>query len=138
LSLSVGVDARLEQVKLEIRGCGGAGALEGEARARARLLLEKALDTIAENPEILRILARSLSRVVRERLGEALTTLDSLLEGLEVGDTVDEALRGGWRKFAPPSRRSCSANKEGARALEPWRKVVSAIRGLRLKKGHKE
>src|SRR3712207_710506 len=28
LSLSVGVDARLEQVKLEIRGCGGAGALE--------------------------------------------------------------------------------------------------------------
>jgi exonuclease VII small subunit len=31
---------------------------------------------------------------VRESLGETLATLDSALEGLEVGDTVDEALRG--------------------------------------------
>jgi hypothetical protein len=54
----------------------------------------KALDTIGEHPEILRILARSLSQVVRESLGQTLSTLDSALEGLEVGDTVDEALRG--------------------------------------------
>jgi hypothetical protein len=59
-----------------------------------RAILEKALDTIAENPEILRILSRSLSRLVRESLGEAETTLADILEGLEVGDTVDEALRG--------------------------------------------
>jgi hypothetical protein len=39
-------------------------------------------------------LARSLSQVVRESLGESLATLDSALEGLEVGDTVDEVLRG--------------------------------------------
>jgi exonuclease VII small subunit len=32
--------------------------------------------------------------VARESLGETLATLDSALEGLEVGDTVDEALRG--------------------------------------------
>jgi len=59
-----------------------------------RAILEKALDTIGEHPEILRILARSLSRVVRESLGETLATLDDVLGGLEVGDTVDEAFRG--------------------------------------------
>ncbi len=93
LHLSVGVDARLERVKLEIEG------VEAEVLLKVRLehvraILEKALDTIAENPEILRILARSLSRVVRESLGETLTTLNEVLEGLEVGDTVDEVLRG--------------------------------------------
>src|SRR5918997_1610538 len=91
LNLSVGVDARLERVKLEIEG------VEAEVLLKVRLkhvraILEKALDTIGEHPEILRILARSLSQLVRESLGETLTTLDSVLEGLEVGDTVDEAL----------------------------------------------
>jgi hypothetical protein len=93
LSLSVGVDARLDRVKLEIEG------VEAKVLLKARLehvraILEKALDTIAENPEILRILARSLSRAVRESLVETLTTLDEVLEGLDVGDTVDEAFRG--------------------------------------------
>src|SRR5215204_5390827 len=93
LNLSVGVDARLDQVKLEIEG------VEAEVLLKVRLkhiraILEKALDTIGEHPEILRILARSLSRVVRESLGETLATLDSALEGLEVGDAVDETLRG--------------------------------------------
>jgi hypothetical protein len=93
LHLSVGVDARLERVKLEIEG------VEAEVLLKVRLehvraILEKALDTIAEHPEILRILARSLSQVVRESLEETLGNLDSVLEGLEVGDTVDEALRG--------------------------------------------
>jgi hypothetical protein len=92
LNLSVGVDARLDQVKLEIEG------VEAEVLLKVRLkhiraILEKALDTIGEHPEILRILARSLSQVVRESLGETLATLDSALEGLEVGDTVDEVLR---------------------------------------------
>src|SRR5918995_2274061 len=93
LNISVGVDARLEEVKLEIEG------VEAEAHLVARLknvriILVKALDTIGEHPEILRILARSLTRVVRESLEETLGTLDSALEGLEVGDTVDEALLG--------------------------------------------
>jgi len=93
LNLSVGVDARLDRVKLEIEG------VEAKVLLKVRLehiraILEKALDTIGEHPEILRILARSLSRVVRESLGDTLATLDDVLGGLEVGDTVDEALRG--------------------------------------------
>jgi hypothetical protein len=93
LNLSVGVDARLDEVKLEIEG------VEAEVHLVARLhnvraILEKTLDTIGEQPEILRILARSLSRVVRETLEGTLGTLDSALEDLQVGDTVDETLRG--------------------------------------------
>jgi hypothetical protein len=93
LNLSVGVDARLDQVKLEIEGVEADVVLKVRLK-HIRAILEKALDTIGEHPEILRILARSISRVVRESLGETLSTLDSALEGLEVGDTVDEALRG--------------------------------------------
>jgi hypothetical protein len=91
LNISVGVDARLDEVKLEIEG------VEAEVHLVARLknvraILVKALETIGEHPEILRILARSISRLVRESLEETLGTLDSALEGLEVGETVDEAL----------------------------------------------
>src|ERR671917_1144122 len=93
LSLSVGVDARLDKVKLEIEGVEAQVLLKVRLK-HVRAILEKALDTLAENPEILRILARSLSRLVRESLGETLGTLNEVLEGLEVGDTVDEALRG--------------------------------------------
>jgi hypothetical protein len=93
LNLSVGVDARLDQVKLEIEGVEADVVLKVRLK-HIRAILEKALDTIGEHPEILRILARSISQVVRESLEETLTTLDSALEGLEVGDTVDEALRG--------------------------------------------
>ena len=97
VSLSVGVDARLEGVKLEIEG------VEAEVLLRVRLkhiraILEKALDTIAEHPEILRILSRSVSGLVRESLSEARGTLDELLEGLEVGDPVDEVLKGRLEK----------------------------------------
>src|ERR671913_163134 len=92
LSLSVGVDARLEGVKLEIEGVEAKVLLKVRLK-HVRAILEKALDTIAEHPEILRILARSLSRLVRERLGETLDTLGGVLEGLEVGDTVDEVLK---------------------------------------------
>jgi hypothetical protein len=93
LSLSVGVDARLDRVKLEIEGVEAQVLLKVRLR-HVRAILEKALDTLAENPEILRILARSLSRLVRESLGETLAALTEVLEGLEVGETVDEALRG--------------------------------------------
>jgi len=93
LRLSVGVDARLDRVKLEIEGVEAKVLLKVRLE-HVRAILEKALDTIGEHPEILRILARSLSQVVRESLGETLATLDSVLEGLEVGDTVDAVLRG--------------------------------------------
>ena len=93
LSLSVGVDARLDRVKLEIEGVEAQVLLKVRLK-HVRAILEKALDTLAANPEILRILARSVSRLVRESLGETLGTLNEVLEGLEVGETVDEALRG--------------------------------------------
>src|SRR5918993_3205180 len=67
LNLSVGVDARLDQVKLEIEGVEADVVLKVRLK-HIRAILEKALDTIGEHPEILRILARSISRVVRESL----------------------------------------------------------------------
>src|SRR5215213_9638797 len=91
LNISVGVDARLDEVKLEIEGVEAEAHLVARLR-NVRIILVKALDTIGEHPEILRILARSLTRVVRETLEGTLSTLDSALEGLEVGNTVDEAL----------------------------------------------
>jgi hypothetical protein len=93
LNISVGVDARLDEVKLEIEGVEAEVHLVAHLR-NVRAILVKALETIGEHPEILRILARSLTRVVRETLEGTLGTLDSALEGLEVGDTVDEALLG--------------------------------------------
>src|SRR5215207_5708506 len=93
LNISVGVDARLDEVKLEIEGVEAEAHLVARLR-NVRIILVKALDTIGEHPEILRILARSLTQVVRETLEGTLGTLDSALEGLEVGDTVDEALLG--------------------------------------------
>ena len=90
--LSVGVDARLDRVKLEIEG------VEAKVLLKVRLehiraILEKALDTVAEHPEILRILSQALSSLVRESLTEVQATLAEALEGLQVGDTVDEVLR---------------------------------------------
>src|ERR671913_837643 len=93
LNISVGVDARLNEVKLEIEGVEAEVHLVAHLR-NVRAILVKALETIGEHPEILRILARSISRLVRESLEETLGTLGSALEGLEVGETVDEALLG--------------------------------------------
>jgi hypothetical protein len=93
VSLSVGADVQLGRVKLEIVGVKAKALLEVRLE-HVRAILEKALDTIAEHPEILEILGQTLSDVVRETLGTARATLEETLEGLEVGDTVDEALRG--------------------------------------------
>jgi hypothetical protein len=91
--LSVGVDATLDRVKLEIEGV-EANVLLKVRLEHVRAILEKALETIAEQPEILQILSQTLSEVVRASLGEAQATLAEVLSGLEVGGTVDEALRG--------------------------------------------
>jgi hypothetical protein len=93
LRLSVGVDARLDRVKLEIEGV-EANVLLKVRLEHVRAILEKALETIAEQPEILRILSEPLSEAVRASLGEAQATLSEVLEGLEVGGTVDEVLKG--------------------------------------------
>lgn len=93
VNLSVGVDARLQGVKLEIEGVEAKVLLKVRLE-HVRAILEKALETIAEHPEILETLGGALDELVRESLGEAQATLAELLEGLQVGDTVDEALTG--------------------------------------------
>ena len=93
VSLQVGVDARLDEVELEIEGV-RAKLLLKVRLDDVRAILKHALDTVAEHPEILRILTRALDELVEGLLGDALGTLEDALEGLEVGGTVDELLKG--------------------------------------------
>jgi hypothetical protein len=93
LNLQVGVHARLDEVELEIEGV-RAKVLLKVRLDDVRAILKEALETVAEHPEILRILTRALDELVEGLLGDALGTLEGALEGLEVGDTVDELLKG--------------------------------------------
>jgi len=93
VSLQVGVDARLEEVELEIEGVRAKLILKVDLD-NVRAILRHALDTVAEHPEILRILTRALNELVSGLVGDALSTLEGALEGLEEGDTVDELLKG--------------------------------------------
>jgi pyruvate/2-oxoglutarate dehydrogenase complex dihydrolipoamide acyltransferase (E2) component len=68
--LSVGADVRLDRVKLEIEG------VEAQALLKVRLehvraILEKALDTIAQNPQILEGLAQTVDRTAQQVGGAA-------------------------------------------------------------------
>lgn len=93
LNLSVGADVQLGRVKLEIDGV-RAKALLKVRLENVRAILVKALETLAEHPEILENLAQAITAVLREALRDASSALDQVLEGLDVGDTVDEALKG--------------------------------------------
>ncbi len=93
VSLQIGVDARLDEVELEIEGV-RAKVLLKVRLDNIRAILEHALDTVAENPQILRALSRALEELVTGTLGGALGALENVLEDLEVGGTVDELLRG--------------------------------------------
>jgi hypothetical protein len=93
LNLQVGVDARLDEVELEIEGV-RAKVLLKVRLDDVRAILKEALETVAEHPQILRILTRALDEVVTGRLGDALGTLEGVLEGLEDNGTVDELLKG--------------------------------------------
>jgi hypothetical protein len=93
VNLQVGVDARLDEVELEIEGV-RAKVLLKVRLDNVRAILTHALDTVAEHPEILRILTRALEELVTGTLGNALGSLESVLEELEVGGTVDELLKG--------------------------------------------
>jgi hypothetical protein len=91
--LSVGVDARLDRVELEIEGVRAKVLLKVRLE-HVRAILEKALDTVAEVPEILERLNQTLDELLEGRLGDVRDTLEQLLEGLEEGDTVDALLKG--------------------------------------------
>lgn len=93
VNLQVGVDARLQELELEIEGVRAKLLLRAELD-NVRAILRHALDTVAEHPEILRILTRALNELVSGLVGDALGRLEGVLESLEVGDTVDELLKG--------------------------------------------
>src|ERR687897_307536 len=93
VNLQVGVDARLDEVELEIEGV-RAKVLLKVRLDEVRAILNHALDTLAEHPEILRALTRALNQLVEGLVGAALGTLENVLGSLEVGDTVDELLKG--------------------------------------------
>jgi hypothetical protein len=92
LYLQVGVHARLDEVELEIEGV-RAKVLLKVRLDDVRAILKEALETVAEHPQILRILTRALDEVVTGRLGDALGTLEGVLESLEDNGTVDELLK---------------------------------------------
>jgi hypothetical protein len=93
VNLQVGVDARLNRVKLEIEGV-RAKVLLKVWLDDVRAILEKALDTLGEHPEILESLIKAINELLQGRLGDALGGVESVLEGLEEGDTVDALLKG--------------------------------------------
>jgi hypothetical protein len=93
VNLQVGVDARLDEVELEIEGVRAKLVLKADLD-NVRAILRHALDTVAEHPEILRILTRALDELVSGLVEDALGTLENALGSLEVGDTVDELLKG--------------------------------------------
>jgi len=93
VNLQIGVDARLDEVELEIEGV-RAKVLLKVRLDNVRAILEHALDTVAEHPQILRTLTRALEELVTGTLGGALGALESVLGDLEVGGTVDELLKG--------------------------------------------
>ena len=92
VNLQVGVDARLDEVELELEGV-QAKVLLKVRLDNIRAILERALDTVAENPQILRILTRALDELLTGALGNALGELEGVLGDLEVGGTVDELLK---------------------------------------------
>jgi hypothetical protein len=93
VNLQVGVDARLDLVELEIEGV-RAKVLLKVRLDNVRAILVHALDTVAEHPEILEALTRALDELLTGTLGNALGSLENVLGDLDVGGTVDEALKG--------------------------------------------
>jgi hypothetical protein len=93
LTLQVGVHARLDEVELEIEGV-RAKVLLKVRLDDVRAIIKEALETVAEHPEILRILTRALDELVTGRLEDALGTVENVLGGLEDNATVDELLKG--------------------------------------------
>jgi hypothetical protein len=91
--LQIGVNARLDEVELEIDGVRAKVLLKARLD-NVRAILNHALDTVAEHPEILRALTKALNELVSGLVGDALGTLEDVLGGLDVGDTVDELLKG--------------------------------------------
>jgi hypothetical protein len=106
VKLSVGADVNLDKVELEIKGV-EAQALLKVRLEQVRAILDKALTTIGENPEILQSLVRTVDRTLgevggaaREAVGEG-GAVSRLTGGVgeaagqaveQVGQTANEAV----------------------------------------------
>jgi hypothetical protein len=86
VKLSVGADVALDKVELTIKGV-EAQALLKVRLEQVRAILEKALDTIGENPEILQSLVRTVDRTLGEVGGVA-------REAVGEGGAVSQVTRG--------------------------------------------
>jgi hypothetical protein len=94
--LHVGVDAEVERVALEIKG------VEAEAHLRAHLdnvvrIVDRALRTVDEHPEILAELARAVpaaSEAATDGLKDVAGGAEGLANGL--GEGVGQLARSGW------------------------------------------
>ncbi len=105
VNLQVGVDARLNRVKLEIEGV-RAKVLLKVWLDDVRAILEKALDTLGEHPEILENLIRAINELLQGRLGDALGGAGGSLGGLGGGGYSGRFAQGEarGRASAPSSR----------------------------------
>jgi hypothetical protein len=102
VKLSVGADVGLDKVELEIKGV-EAQALLKVRLEQVRLILDKALTTIGENPEILQSLVNTVDRtlgevggVAREAMGEG-GAVSQLAGGVgeatqRIGDAAGQAV----------------------------------------------
>jgi hypothetical protein len=102
VKLSVGADVELDKVELQIKGV-EAQALLKVRLEQVRAILDKALTTIGENPEILQSLVRTVDRAVgevggaaREAVGES-GAVSQLAGGVgeatqRVGDAAGQAV----------------------------------------------
>jgi len=126
LNLSVGADVRLDRVKLEIDGV-RAQALLKVRLENVRAILEKALETLGEHPEILETLAQTLTALLREALRDASSALDDALEGLDVGDTVDEVLKGRLEDIS--SNLEGALERQGGEATQRTGEVAEGFTG---------
>jgi pyruvate/2-oxoglutarate dehydrogenase complex dihydrolipoamide acyltransferase (E2) component len=93
VNLSVRVDARLDEVKLEIND------VEAQALLKVRLehvraILESALRTVAENPHILQSLTRTVDRTAEQVGGAAQEAVGEGGAVSELGGGVSDATRG--------------------------------------------
>jgi hypothetical protein len=125
LNLSVGADVQLGRVKLEIDGV-RAQALLKVRLENVRVILVKALETLGEHPEILENLAQTLTALLREALQDASSALGDVLEGLDVGDTVDEVLKGKLEEISSDLEGPWSIREAGQGASCPEEQTAEA------------
>ncbi len=124
VKLSVGADVELDKVELTIKGV-EAQALLTVRLEQVRAILDKALTTIGENPEILQRLVRTVDRTVGEVGGAA-------REAVGEGGAVSQIAGAGGEATERVSGAAGQAMAEGGRTAS---QVVGRVTASRLRTG---